>query len=208
MPYIITHLQNETKLTRKTIVRILLKADNLDLFKSNPISYMTQASRIINHHKNNIIIEGIQCYKNGEEFNRIIFTSSDQMTTYLEEKSTDYKVSHDPDKTPYNYIKTDSIVENKFAEQLDRSTDVKFYVKLPREFLIDTPIGGYNPDWALVLEEEGEDRIYFVTETKGSKERSAWRPTEQKKIHSGDKHFEALGTGVRYMVATGLEDLR
>lgn len=207
LPDIITHIQNETKLTRKTIVDILFKSNNLGKFKSNPISYMVQATKVINQHKNNMIIDNIEYTKTGEEFSDIIFTNNEEMTTYLQEDSTDYKVSQNLSKTIYDYIKTDSYVEKNFAKQLDQSNDVKFYVKLPSSFTIDTPIGDYNPDWALIKESEGEDRLYFITETKGSTDRSSLRLSEQKKIHSGEKHFEALDTGVRYSVATELDYL-
>src|SRR5699024_4816996 len=108
LPDIITHLQNDTKLTRKSIVEILTQSGNLDKFKRNPISYMMQATRIINQHKDNMVVDNIEYYKTGEEFNELIFRDTGQGSTYEDEKSTDYKVMNSPDKTIVDFIRTDS----------------------------------------------------------------------------------------------------
>ncbi|MFL2123997.1 DEAD/DEAH box helicase family protein [Marinilactibacillus psychrotolerans] len=207
LPDIITHLQNETKLTRKSIVKILTHSDNLDRFKQNPISYMMQATKIMNQHKENMIVDNIEYYKTGEEFNDLIFRDTSQGSTYVDESSTDYKVINNPDKTIVDFIRTDSNVERDFAQELDQSRSIKFYVKLPDKFTIDTPVGGYNPDWAIVKEVDGEDRIYFIAETKGSTNRMSLRVTERQKIDAGEKHFDSLQTGIDYEVVTKLEDL-
>ena len=207
LPDIITHLQNETKITRKSIVQILTQSGNLDKFKQNPISYMMQATKIINQHKENMIVDNIEYYKTGEEFNELIFRDTSQGSTYVDEASTDYKVINNPDKTIVDFIRTDSNVERDFAQELDQSRNIKFYVKLPDDFTIDTPVGGYNPDWAIIKEVDGEDRIYFIAETKGSTNRMSLRVTERQKIDSGEKHFESLQTGIEYEVVTKLDDL-
>lgn len=207
LPDIITHLQNDTKLTRKSIVEILTQSGNLDKFKRNPISYMMQATRIINQHKDNMIVDNIEYYKTGEEFNNLIFRDTGQGSTYEDGNSTDYKVTNNPDKTIVDFIRTDSKVEQEFAQELDQSRNIKFYVKLPDKFTIDTPVGGYNPDWAIIKEVDGEDRIYFIAETKGSTNRMSLRVTERQKIDSGEKHFESLQTGIEYEVVTKLDDL-
>lgn len=207
LPDIITHLQNETKITRKSIVEILTQSGNLDKFKQNPISYMMQATKIINQHKENMIVDNIEYYKTGEEFNELMFRDTGQGSTYLEESSKDYKVTNNPDKTIVDFIRTDSNVERDFAQELDQSRSIKFYVKLPDKFTIDTPVGGYNPDWAIIKEVDGEDRIYFIAETKGSTNLMSLRVTERQKIDAGEKHFESLRTGIDYEVVTKLEDL-
>lgn len=207
LPDIITHLQNDTKLTRRSIVVILTQSGNLDKFKQNPISYMMQATRIINQHKDNMIVDNIEYYQTGEEFNDLIFRDTGQRSTYEDENSTDYKVTNNPDKTIVDFIRTDSKVEQEFAHELDKSRNIKFYVKLPDKFTIDTPIGGYNPDWAIIKEVDGEDRVYFIAETKGSTNRMSLRVNERQKIDSGEKHFESLQTGITYKVATKLDDL-
>lgn len=208
LPDIITHLQNDTKLTRKSIVEILTKSNNLDKFKLNPINYMMQATIIINQHKENMIVDNIEYFKTGEEFNKVIFENTSHGSTYIDENSTDYKVTTAPDKTLVDFIRTDSKVEQDFARELDQSSNIKFYVKLPDDFTIDTPVGGYNPDWAVIKEIDGQDRIYFIAETKGSTNRASLRVSERQKIDSGKKHFEALETGVDYKVVSELNDLR
>ncbi|HBY89693.1 MAG TPA: restriction endonuclease subunit R [Aerococcaceae bacterium] len=207
LPDIITHLQNETKITRKSIVEILTQSGNLGKFKQNPISYMMQAAKIINQHKENMIVDNIEYYKTGEEFNDLIFRDTSQGSTYVDESSTDYKVINNSDKTIVDFIRTDSNVERDFAQELDQSRSIKFYVKLPDKFTIDTPIGGYNPDWAIVKEVDGENRIYFIAETKGSTNRMSLRVTERQKINAGEKHFDSLQTGIDYEVVTKLDDL-
>src|SRR5699024_158466 len=207
LPDIITHLQNDTKLTRRSIVEVLAQSGNLDKFKRNPISYMMQATRIINQHKDNMIVDNIEYYKTGEEFNDLIFRDTGQGSTYEDENSTDYKVTNNPDKTIVDFIRTDSKVEQEFAQELDQSRNIKFYVKLPDKFTIDTPVGGYNLDWEIIKEVDGEDRIYFIAETKGSTNRMSLRVTERQKIDAGEKHFNSLQTGIDYEVVTKLEDL-
>ena len=210
LPDIITHLQNDTKLTRKSIVEILTQSGNLDKFKQNPISYILQATRIINQHKDNMIVDNIEYYKTGEEFNDLIFKDTGQGSTYEDDNSTDYKVTNNPNKTIVDFIRTDSKVEQEFAKELDQSRNIKFYVRLPDKFTIDTPaapVDGYTPDWAIIKEVDGEDRIYFVAETKGSTNRMSLRVTERQKIDSGEKHFESLQTGINYKVITKLDDL-
>ena len=206
LPDIITELQNTTQLTRRTIVEILLKSGNLDEFKNNPTSYMMQASNIINIHKNNMIIDNITYDLNGEEFDLSIF-NTDLETTYDDINSTDYKVTINPNKTVKNYIKTDSKVEQKFAEELDRSENVKFYFKLPNGFKIKTPMGTYNPDWALIMSIEGRNELYFVAETKGSTSATTLRTDELNNIRAGREHFKALNTNINYKVAEKLDDL-
>ncbi|APF32954.1 hypothetical protein [Microbacterium paludicola] len=103
-----------------------------------------------------------------------------------------YKVQH-TQKTDFDYVVFDSDVERQFAELLDSREDIKLFMKLPAEFKIDTPVGPYNPDWAIIKQEDGEDRIYMIRETKGTLDDSKLRPTELAKIKSAGRHFEAIG---------------
>ena len=86
---------------------------------------------------------------------------------------------------------------------MENDEDCKMFVKLPDWFTIDTPIGKHNPDWAIIMNENGEDKLYFVVETKGSTYRADRRGNENDKIECARKHFEALDTGVKYQVSTG-----
>ena len=99
------------------------------------------------------------------------------------------------DHSVYDYIVYDSTVESRFAIALDDDPDVKMFFKLPSRFKVDTPIGSYNPDWAVYVETDGVKKLYFVIETKGSSEQLDLRQSEDLKIRCGKVHFENLGTG-------------
>ena len=104
-------------------------------------------------------------------------------------------------KSVFDHVVYDSTVEEEFARSFELSDDVKVYAKLPGWFKIDTPLGGYNPDWAVLVDTDGEERLYFVVESKGSLVTDALRPTEQAKIDCGREHFKALDTDVEFTVA-------
>ncbi|KZE97444.1 hypothetical protein AVP43_00605 [Geobacillus stearothermophilus] len=103
------------------------------------------------------------------------------------------------EKSPFDHILYDSDVEERFAKRFEHDENVKVYVKLPSWFKIDTPIGSYNPDWALVIEKDGEEKLYFVLETKGQEWEGELRPGEAAKISFACKHFQAIGTDVEFI---------
>ena len=117
----------------------------------------------------------------------------------------------DTTKSVFEHVIYDSGgVERGFAEQLEKNRAVKVYAKLPGWFKIPTPLGTYNPDWAVLVEVEGEDRLYFVVETKGSLFTDDLRDQESAKIECGKEHFKALAVGdnpARYVKATKVDDL-
>lgn len=210
LPDIITYLQNETNLTRRTIVTILKKANNLDLFKKNPISYLTQAVSIINAIKNQLIIDGIKYeQKDDDVYDQKLF-SSETLYAYLDDdkhKGNAYKVDEDLNKTIYNYIVTDSAIEKEFAEDLEKDDNVKFYIKMPAWFKVPTPLGDYNPDWAVLREDDEGQRLYFVADTKGNKASDQLRPHEKGKLRAGEKSFATLDTGITFRTVTKEEEL-
>jgi type III restriction enzyme len=109
----------------------------------------------------------------------------------------------DVDNSIYDKIVYGSETERKFAKALNERKDIKLFVKLPNWFKIDTPVGTYNPDWAIVKQPPGgEEKLYLVKETKGSKNYEQLRTIESYKIRCGKKHFESLHTGIEYAVAT------
>ena len=113
------------------------------------------------------------------------------------------------DHSVYDYIVYDSSsIERPFAVALDNDPDVKMFFKIPNRFKIETPIGTYNPDWAVYLTKNGEEKLYFVLETKGSTSFMDLRTREQLKIHCGKKHFEALDNGIELQVATDWNELK
>ena len=111
-----------------------------------------------------------------------------------------YKLQN-PEKSDFDYVVFDSDVERQFAELLDSREDIKLFMKLPAKFKIDTPVGPYNPDWAIIKQEDGEDRIYMIRETKSTDDEVKRRPTENAKIKAATKHFAAIGVG-DYAVST------
>lgn len=111
------------------------------------------------------------------------------------------------EKGIHDYVVFDSQIEEEFAQDLENNEDVLVYVKLPNWFKIPTPLGGYNPDWAILIKEDGEEKFYFVTETKSTLERSELRTNEAKKIDCGKEHFKVFEDDVEYMVATNLDDV-
>lgn len=207
LPDIITYLQNETKLTRKTIVKILLAANNLDKFKMNPVSYMTQTARIVNAIKEQLMVDGIKYEKKNDVYDQSLFTT-ETLDAYLGDNGNAVKVKKQ-DKTIYDYIVTDSSIEKDFARNLEMDKSIKFYIKMPNWFKVPTPLGDYNPDWAILKENTvgDEQRLYFVADTKGNTLSDQLRPHERGKLKSGEKHFKALDTGITFRVVKEESDL-
>ncbi|MCI5690163.1 MAG: DEAD/DEAH box helicase family protein [Clostridiales bacterium] len=202
LPDIITYLQNRTGLTRKTIVKILVESKTLNLFKKNPQAYMESVAKLISSTMQLFIVDGIKYTKLGDtEFYAQELFASEELTGYLNRNMFESQ------RSVYDYVVYDSNVERGFAEQLENSESVKVYAKLPDWFKIPTPLGNYNPDWAVVVEDNGLDKLYFVIETKGSTESKDIRPTEDAKIKCGMKHFEELGNGAKFMRTDSFQKL-
>jgi len=194
LPDIVTYLQNRTNLTRRTIVEILTRSKSLPLFKKNPQAYMEDATKAITSVMRLLIVDGIKYTKLGDsEFYAQELFDSEELTGYLNRNMVE---SH---HSVYNYVVYDSEVERSFAERFEANESVKVYAKLPDWFKIATPLGSYNPDWAVVIEDNGQNKLYFVVETKGNILADALRPTESAKIRCGEKHFAALGQGAHFV---------
>ncbi len=192
-PDIISYLQNETKLTRRTIIQILKQSDTIRDFRRNPQMYMMETARIINAAKRMAMIDGVKYEKNNEEYDQTLFVT-EELTSY--EENT---VAIKDDRSPYSHVIVDSNVEKEFALECERDENVKYYIKLPNWFKVKTPLGPYNPDWAILLNKFGEEKLYFVVETKGSIASEDLRPTELSKIKCGKKHFDAIDTGITFV---------
>jgi type III restriction enzyme len=111
-------------------------------------------------------------------------------------------------KSPYDYVIYDSIVERDMAQRLEGSENVKVFAKLPSWFKIDTPLGAYNPDWALVWDDGEDQKLYFVVETKGGLFDDSIKLTERAKINCGKKHFAAIKTGIKFELADSFDRLQ
>lgn len=192
LPDIITELQEATSLTRKTIVDILIGSERLGEFIGNPNDFIAMAKRALQSELAKIVVEGIQYERiagSVYELRELQKDGEEEKERFLDQM---YKVQH-TQKTDFDYVVFDSDVERQFAELLDSREDIKLFMKLPAKFKIDTPVGPYNPDWAIIKQEDGEDRIYMIRETKSTLDDSKLRPTELAKIKSAKRHFEAIG---------------
>jgi len=196
-------IMGETGLTRKTIVKILtgIKTGTFDLFKKNPEDFILKAARIINEEKATTIIERIAYDPTSETYDTDIFTQN-TLKGMLGDNALPVS------KHVYDYVITDSNTERKFARDMDASKEVCVYAKLPRGFFIPTPVGNYNPDWAIVFEENKVKHVYFIAETKGSMDSLELRKIEEAKIHCARKHFEKISNNsVKYGVVENYERL-
>ena len=202
LPDIIAYLQNETHLTRKTIVAILLQSGSLHLFKKNPQRYMEQVAQIISARMRHLVVDGIKYTKIGDDayYAQELF-ESEELIGYLNKNIIESK------KSVYEYVVYDSANEENFARSFENNSSVKLYAKLPGWFKIPTPLGSYNPDWAVLFEVDGQEKLYLVVETKANTAFDTLRPLEHSKIQCGRKHFEALGHNVSFEVSDSPHDL-
>jgi type III restriction enzyme len=192
LPDIITELQEATSLTRKTIVDILIGTHRLGEFIGNPNDFIAVIKRCITSVLSKIVIKGIQYEQIGGSVYELREMRQDGLKEADRFKDKLYEVKNQQ-KTDFDYIPYDSDVERQFAELLDSREDIKLFMKLPPKFLIPTPVGDYNPDWAILKQEDGQQKIYMIRETKSTSIDEKLRPTEVAKITCGKKHFAAIG---------------
>ena len=194
---------SETGLTRAAAVRILQGIEKavFDQFKDNPEEFIIKASNIVNEQKATVIIQHITYNKIEAAYDTTIFTEP-TMKGRLGVNAMATK------RHLYDHILYDSTNERTFAENLDTSEEVAVYVKLPSGFYITTPVGKYNPDWAIAFNDGKVKHIYFVAETKGSMSSMQLRLIEDAKIHCAREHFKAISTeNVKYDVVDSYETL-
>lgn len=186
IPDILSKIESHTRLTRSTIYQILIKSNKIADILKNPQAMIDASILIIMRIKSKLMVDGIKYTKIGESWDMQLFDNR-ELEAYLDNLVEVQNQS----KTLYNYVEVDSdTIERPFAMELDSREDMKYYFKLPSWFIIDTPLGGYNPDWAIVF--QGDSRVYFVTETKGTNDLNSdqLKPAEKNKILCGKKHFE------------------
>ncbi len=184
---LIGKLAEGTQLTRRTVAEVL-KGINVAVFaqfKINPESFIAEATRLINEQKATVIIEHLAYDPVEDKFDLDIFTAGQTKQDFS--KAGDKLQRH-----IYDYVLTDSNIERNFVKELDTSSDVVVYAKLPRGFLIPTPVGDYNPDWAISFKEGAVKHVYFVAETKGSMSSMELREIEKTKIKCARKFFEEM----------------
>ncbi|KKT21315.1 MAG: Type III restriction enzyme, partial [Parcubacteria group bacterium GW2011_GWB1_43_8] len=180
-------IARETGLTKNSVVEIFTKVSNFDLIFKNPEEYIRSVILIIEGCKNDMLVnEGLQYLPIKDAWKVELFEDFEGYKSSL----IDFTKS---DKTVYDYVLFDSEGERKFAENLELLDTVKLFAKLPHWFVIDTPLGGYNPDWAIVMNDADGQKLYLVRETKFIEDLNNLRPSEEKKIICGKKHFRAIG---------------
>jgi len=200
LPDILAFLQRETELTRGTLVKILKQSDRLKDFTANPVMFMAEAAKLITRALHELIIDGIKYEPiDGQMYDMRLFEQA-EVEEYLNRL---YTVTSTDNRTPYDYIAYDSGTEEEIAKLLDSDDKVKFFCKLPRSFKVATPLGTYNPDWAVVVEDT--QKLYLVRETKSTLDRDKRRESENKKVDCGKAHFKALG--VNFKDATNIHDI-
>lgn len=200
-------IAENTELTRKTAAEILtgIQASVFGQFKENPEHFIAEASRIIAEQKATMVIERLAYDGLAERYDVDIFTANQTGQDFS-------KASAKLKRHVYDYVVTDSEIERKFADELDTASEVVVYAKLPRGFLIPTPVGDYNPDWAISFKEGSVKHIYFVAETKGTMSSMKLREIENTKIACARKFFDEIGRRVsedrvKYDVVTSYEKL-
>ena len=204
LPDVLTDLQDRTQLTRRTIYRVLVSSGRLDDFKRNPQEFIELAAEAINRCKRLAIVDGIRYQRLGDEYYyaQELFETQ-ELTGYL-------KTMIDVNKSVYEQVIYQAGTEKSFAEQLETNEAIKVYAKLPGWFKVPTPLGSYNPDWAVLVEKDGAERLYFVVETKSSLFADDLRHTERGKIECAKEHFRALAVGespARYVVVRNVDDV-
>ena len=192
LPDIVLQLQESTSLTRKTIIDILLGSQRVGELLANPNDYIKMVTECIETELVHTLIDGIQY----EPIGGNIYELRELQADGLEEKDRFvdqlYKVTN-KEKTDFDYVVFDSAVEKQFAQHLDGREDIKLFMKLPDKFRVPTPVGDYNPDWAIIKVEDGTEHLYLVRETKSSQDPAKRRPSENAKIKAAMKHFDAIG---------------
>ena len=200
-------LAEGTQLTRRTVVNMLkgLNAAVFAQFKTNPEHFIAEASRLINEQKATMIVEHLAYDPVEERYEMDIFTAGQTKQDFSKSGARLGRHIHD-------YVLTDSDIERKFVKELDTASEVVVYAKLPRGFLIPTPVGDYNPDWAIAFNEGAVKHVYFVAETKGSMSSMDLRKIEQTQIECARKFFDQINRkyapqNVRYDVVNSFDKL-
>jgi type III restriction enzyme len=216
MEIMATLMENTTpplKLSRKTLLEIVKSTKKSQAAADNPQEFATKVAQLVKNKLSDQLIDGIKYEKLNEWYEMTQFYADAEIESWEDHLVPSRRVDGGDGTAIYDHIVFDSDIEKKFVEELEQRDDVKLYVKLPAWFEVDTPIGKYNPDWAIVMEPRdehgqptGKPKLYLVRETKSTKNIDELRPDERRKINCGKKHFgDALG--VDYRVVTNAREL-
>jgi type III restriction enzyme len=204
LPDILTDLEAKTSLTRRSICRILVASKRLEDFKRNPQQFIELAAEIINRTKGMALVDGIKYQRIGDDayYAQELFESQ-ELSSYL-------KSMIDANKSVHEQVIYQSDTERTFTEDLEKNEAIKVYAKLPSWFKVSTPLGPYNPDWAVLVDKPEGERLYLVVETKSSLFTDDLRDRESAKINCGKAHFQALAAGDNpafFLPARSLDDV-
>ena len=203
---LIGDLAESTKLTRKTIATILskIKKETFNKFKENPEEFIRKVGTLITEQKGTTVINGLRYDKIGKTFDDQDMWTINSMGAKLDNNAVLTK------KCIFDYVLYDSKNEKEFTDELEKSAEVAVYAKLPNKFYIETPLGKYNPDWALCFDDSKYKYIYFIAETKGALGSAHLRPIEEKKIECAKKHFACIFDNekeIKYDVVSSYSEL-
>jgi type III restriction enzyme len=201
-------IAEKTQLTRRTVTDVLskIRPATFAKFRQNPEEFITECARLVNEQKATVIVEHLAYDTLANRYDTAVFTEN-------QTKQDLSKAGSKLRRHIYDYVVTDSQTERDFVTELDTSEEVVVYAKLPRGFFIPTPLGHYNPDWAVAFKEGTVKHVYFVAETKGSLSSLQLREVERSKIECARRFFarlnEQAGTKqVTYDVVTSYGELR
>jgi len=204
LPDLLTELQDRTGLTRRTLFRIVTESGRLRDFKQNPQAFIDLAAAAITKARQLALVDGIKYRRLGTYYAQELF-EKEELVGYLKHMLENTR------KSVYEYVIWDSDNERRFAEEMEKHDAVKLYAKLPGWFKVPTPLGSYNPDWAVLVDTDEGERLYLVVETKGSSYSSDLRHKESAKIACGRKHFETIAeiqeNPAKYIVASKWNDV-
>lgn len=203
LPNILAIIGEKTLTKRITVCEILKQSGRLADFLNNPQLFIENATHIILDVRRTLAVDGISYKKlyGAEYYVQEVFDSA-EIIANLDRNAVAVE------RSIFDYIIYDSDVESRFAHDLDNDPDVKMFFKLPNRFKVDTPIGTYNPDWAVYVEVDGVKKLYFVLETKGSTDEFNLRMRESLKICCGKAHFKAIGSGAELYITTRWKDFK
>lgn len=199
-------IAGKTQLTRRTVAEILTKVRPITFakYRQNPEHFIAEAARLMNEQKASVIVQHLTYDVLNDRYDSAIFTEGQTKQDFT-------KAGPKLKRHVYDYVVTDSGTEREFVTALDSNPDVVVYAKLPRGFLIPTPVGNYNPDWAIAFQEGKVKHVYFVAETKGTLSSLQLRGAEQAKIDCARRFFERMAEdqdgSVTYDVVTDFEQL-
>jgi len=192
LPDVLAIVGEECLVKRATVRDIIAQSGRIGDFINNPQQFMEALVEIIKNNRHQLAIDGIRYVKlAGNEYYVMEIFENEELMANLDINAIEVT------KSVYDHVIYDSAtVERPFAVALDDDPDVRLFFKIPNGYKIDTPIGFYNPDWAVLLERDGNQQLYLVLETKGSNSLFDLRMNESMKIHCGKEHFKAVGSGV------------